>query len=131
MMGSKIYKINISSFTFGQKEISSTDFHKTLKNILIRQELNLIQYHLMFLRYKNGYLLSKHLEWSWVPIVWKADSRACKRRWDIGSLKHTKKERTKANFHGEDTPCNMYCKATANIKLSLSPHKKWSFSLGI
>lgn len=32
MMGSKIYKINISSFTFGQKEISSTDFHKTLKN---------------------------------------------------------------------------------------------------
>lgn len=31
MMGSKIYRINISSFTFGQKEISSTDFHKALK----------------------------------------------------------------------------------------------------
>ena len=32
MMGSKIYRINISSFTFGQKEISSIDFHKALKN---------------------------------------------------------------------------------------------------
>ena len=33
-----------------------------------------------------------------------------------GKLK-TWKERIKTNFHGQDVPCNMYCNATAVLKI--------------
>ena len=37
-------------------------------------------------------------------------------RYAHGKLK-TWKERTKTNFHGQDVPCNMYCNATAVLKI--------------
>ena len=43
-------------------------------------------------------------------------------RYVYGKLK-TWKERIKTNFHGQDVPHNMYCNATAVLKMILSTNK--------
>ena len=62
--------------------------------------------------------MQKDLEWGWVTVIWINGDRTHKRksRYVDGKLKMWK-ERIKTNFYGQDVPYDMYCNATAVLKI--------------
>ena len=87
-------------------------FHDTIKTLPI-------QCHSMSLRQKSGCLNIKKI-WNEVEsqLFEKMVTEPIKReaRYVNGKLKMWK-ERIKTNFHGQDVPYDMYCNATAVLKI--------------